>query len=268
MSTREPSVAGTFYPESPQELQRFCNQVILPSTPLAEARAVILPHAGYIYSGETAGKVLSQVKIPEKIFLIGPNHRGYGSDFAVAAKGEWKTPLGRVPIDEDLASRFLEASHDLVHDEEAHRFEHSLEVEVPLLQTKNPGVKIVPLIVGTLDLEQAHSVAAACGELLSNQKEPVLIVTSTDMNHYENDRDTRIKDRFALDAIEHLDAEALAKAIAKYNITMCGFVPVYMLLVMSRQMGIKKATLVDYRTSANVSGDYDRVVGYAGFILQ
>jgi hypothetical protein len=221
-----------------------------------------------MYSGETACRVLSQIPVPKKNFLMGPNHGGMGSPFALFASGEWKTPLGSVPIDSDLASGLLEISHDLRCDEEAHRMEHSLEVQIPFLQTKNPDLRIVPLIVGTLDLDMAREVALTCGDFIAGSSEPILVVVSSDMSHYESDRAARKKDSYALQAIENLDEETLVHAVEKYNITMCGFVPVYMLLVMKDLLGIQKATLVDYRTSADASGDFDRVVGYAGFIFE
>ncbi len=268
MLIRKPFVAGTFYPSDSRELKEFCQPLLNSQNEGVQAKAVILPHAGYIYSGRTASLVLAKVRVPDRVFLIGPNHRARGAPFALAALGEWETPLGRVPIDGDLASKFLERSHDLTHDPDAHLFEHSLEVEIPLLQSKNPLFQMVPLIAGNLDLDTARKIAEACGEVLAAQNPHPLVVISTDMNHYENDVLTREKDGHALRAIENLDPEALIQAVQRYNITMCGIIPVYMLLVMKKFLGLHKVTLVDYRTSGPVSGDFNRVVGYAGFIFE
>ncbi|HTL48518.1 MAG TPA: AmmeMemoRadiSam system protein B [Verrucomicrobiae bacterium] len=268
MLIRQPHVAGTFYPSDPGELRQFCDTHLKTPLPSVAAKAVVLPHAGYIYSGKTAAKVLSHVSIPNRVFLIGPNHFGQGALFALASQGAWHTPLGEVPIDEPMAQGLLKACDDLQPDAEAHLFEHSLEVEIPFLQVRNPSLKILPLIVGSLDLLAAKQAALACGRFLSTLAEPPLVVVSTDMSHYESDVRTRQKDKFALEAIRNLDEDALAKAVKDYRITMCGFVPVYMLLVMKTFLGITKATLVDYCTSADATGDYDRVVGYAGFILE
>ena len=268
MLVRKPHVAGTFYPEDPVKLRQFCEEHLPKDSDPVLAKAVILPHAGYIYSGATACRALARVQIPEKIFLIGPNHTGHGSPFSLVIEGAWETPLGRVPIDERLAADLLASVPGLSSDDSAHRFEHSLEVEIPFLQTKNPDIQIIPLVVGTLDLKLARTAALAIGERLGRITEPILIVVSTDMSHYESDEATRKKDHYALEAIQNLDSEALAKAVTGYRISMCGFVPVYMLLVMAEKLGIRTATLVDYTTSAPVSGDYDRVVGYAGFILE
>ena len=209
---------------------------------------------------------MRRVKVPETSFLIGPNHRAQGHPFALIPEGIWETPLGNVPIDRDFASGLLEASHDLTSNFDAHEKEHSLEVEVPFLQYRSPQVKIVPLIIGTLDVDRAHEVACSLVEFLKSRSR-FLIVASTDMSHYESDEDTRQKDRYALQAIEALDEVGLRRAVERYRITMCGYVPVYMTILLAKALGVTKATLVDYRTSADTSGDYDRVVGYASFII-
>ena len=267
MTVRKPHVAGTFYPADPEELREFCQTRFSHSTSTRCPRAVILPHAGYFFSGDTACEVLSRITIPQVNFLIGPNHTGYGSKFAIMDEGQWATPLGSTAIHGPLAEALLESSPALRVDEPAHRYEHSLEVELPLLQVKNESAQIVPLIVGTLDLNAAREIALACARVIVSWPEPILLVVSNDMSHYESDEVIRKKDRYALEAIESLDEEALARAVRQHRITMCGFVPVYMLLVMKQSLGIQKASLIDYRTSGDVTGDRDRVVGYAGFIL-
>jgi len=268
MAVREPAVAGMFYPGDGATLKKYCQARLGPRSPLISAKAVVLPHAGYTYSGETACRVLSQVDVPKSNFLIGPNHHGRGAPFAIMSNGEWETPLGRVRIQSGLASGLLTACGRLTDDSLAHRDEHSLEVEVPFLQTRNPQMELVPLVVGTRDLADAREVARSCGKYLATSPERILVVVSSDMNHFESDEATRVKDAYALRAVEALDEEALAKAIKTHRITMCGFVPVYMLLSMKEALGIHKATLVDYRTSADATGDQDRVVGYAGFIFE
>lgn len=268
MAVRQPAVAGSFYPSDPTQLRKFFAKNLTLSTLLQSAKAVIVPHAGYIYSGLTACRVLSRVKIPKKILLIGPNHRGIGSSFAVQAQGIWKTPLGDVRIAQDLAQGLLKACPAIREDALAHCEEHSLEVEIPILQARNPDIEIVPLIVGTMDLDQAREVAHACGQFLSKYPHEFLMVVSTDLNHYKNDSETRVKDRYVLQAIEKLDSRLLAQEVGQHKISMCGFVPVYMLLEMKSFLPLESAELVDYRTSAETSGDYDRVVGYAGFILK
>ena len=259
-------MAGAFYPAEPQALRRDLALSLGPLLSPTPAKGVILPHAGYVYSGRTAGGVLRRVQVPDTCFLVGPNHRGHGESFALSDAQAWETPLGRVAVDRDFTNGILIASHDLREDSLAHAEEHSLEVVVPFLQYRNPGVCIIPLLIGTLDLEQAREVGLSLVEYLRSQSR-FLIVASTDMTHYESDEATRKKDAYALRAIEALDEEALAAAVKRHRITMCGFVPVYLSLILWKALGAQKATLVDYRTSAEASGDYDRVVGYAGFVV-
>lgn len=265
---RKPHVAGSFYPADPKTLQASLQACLAPSSPSpVQPRAVILPHAGYMYSGKTAGRVLQKVRVPDLCFLVGPNHRGAGEPFALFSEGVWETPLGPVPVDSEFASGLLEACHDLRNDSLAHEEEHSLEVELPFLRYQNPALRIVPLLVGTIDLDWTREAALSLVEFLKTPKE-FLLVVSTDMNHYENDQATREKDRYALAAIQALDEEAFRKAIEHYRISMCGFAPVYLSLIVLKALGARRAALIDYTTSAEASGDYDRVVGYAGFIIE
>ncbi len=268
MLIRKPHVAGSFYPSDPAELRQFFDAYFQPTAKLIQAKAIILPHAGYIYSGQTASRVVSRIEVPGRVFMMGRNHHGLGEEFSICAEGQWETPLGKVAIDEDLAKTVLARSQHIKNDPDAHAAEHSLEVLVPFLQKKNPALRMVPMCVGTMNLARAKTVALECAEAISASREPVMIAVSTDMSHYEPDDVTRKKDRYALHAIENLDDEALVKAVKENRITMCGFIPVYMLLVMHKQLRFMKATLVDYRTSADATGDRSRVVGYAGFIIE
>ncbi len=267
LPVRKPTVAGSFYPAETEDLRRFLDDAFHALGSGSPARAVILPHAGYIYSAKTACRVLGRVKIPDLCFLIGPNHYGVGSPFAIFPEGVWETPLGSVAIDREFAAGLLEASCDLSPDPDAHEREHSLEVELPLLQYRNPKVKIVPLLVGTLDLDWAGRAAHSLVEFLKGRT-GFLIVASTDMTHYESDAATRKKDRYALEAIEALDEKGLARVVEAHGISMCGFVPVYMTLILAKGLGAEKAALIDYRTSAEAGGEEDRVVGYAGFVVE
>ncbi|MDA9101131.1 AmmeMemoRadiSam system protein B [Omnitrophica bacterium] len=268
MLIRKPHVAGSFYPADAGELRQFCSGLEqFPEQDVVNARAVILPHAGYIYSSRTAIKVLQKVQVPQTVFMIGPDHRQQGGDFSAFADGQWNTPLGEVPVDKHLGQAVLKQVPLIRDDPQAHTFEHSLEVIVPLLQCRNPEIQMLPLLVGTLDTSKAQEAAEGLADVLAG-REDIMLVISTDMSHYEEDQATRKKDRFALEAIENLDAQALLAAVKAFRITMCGFIPVYMLLLMAERLGIRKATLADYRTSADASGDRERVVGYAGFYFE
>ncbi|MBN1688283.1 MAG: AmmeMemoRadiSam system protein B [Candidatus Omnitrophica bacterium] len=267
MLIRKPVVAGSFYPSDALSIQEFCEPYLKSSEEVIPARAVILPHAGYVYSGKTACLTLARVNIPERVVLMGPNHHGVGADFALYARGEWESPLGTVPIASDLSTEILKVD-SIQEDPEAHASEHSLEVLVPMLQIKNPKVQIAPLTVGAHDFSEIREVARELGEVLMQSGVNFMMVVSNDMSHFDRDQSTRKKDAYALRAIGNLDAEGLVKAVKQYHISMCGIVPVYMLLVMSPVLGIKRATLVDYRTSADATGDDERVVGYAGFVFE
>lgn len=268
MAIRPPCVAGSFYPQNADEIRDFCLPHLKKSAVLREAKAVILPHAGYVYSGETACRVLAKVKVPDLNLMIGPNHRAFGADFALFGEGEWATPLGPVKIDLALSEKIRQRSEEIELDQEAHASEHSLEVILPMLQLKNPACRIVPLIVGTLNYRRAEAAARSIGEALRDTPEKFLVVISNDMSHYEPDAITRRKDRYALEAIENLDTEALVSVVKEHRISMCGLIPVFMLLLMKETLGITKTKLVDYRTSLDATGDDNRVVGYAGFIFE
>jgi MEMO1 family protein len=265
MQLRKPYVAGSFYPSEPSELLSFFKEHLSPGG--QTVRAVVLPHAGYVYSGRTACRTLSQTAVPEEVLLIGPDHRGAGSGFSAYPQGAWETPLGRSEISE-IATLVLESSREVRAEPEAHFMEHSLEVLIPMLQYKNPGTRIAPLLIGTLDARHAGAVAAGIGQALAARAGKFLTVISNDMSHYEPDAATREKDKHAVEAILKLDAGGLLRAVQLHGITMCGIMPVFMLLMMKDALGIKKARLVEYTTSAAASGDYDRVVGYAGFIFE
>ena len=267
MLIRKPYAAGSFYPSDPAVLREFCKTHLTESSSKRKAKAIILPHAGYQYSGETACRVLSQIVIPDKILFIGPNHRSKGNEFAIYSEGEWETPLGSSAIASEIASALMKNSPDLQKDEHAHYAEHSLEVLLPFFQYLNPKLQIIPILIGSVDYEWAAEVAAGIGKAAAGRTD-TLVVISNDMSHYYSDSVAREKDRYALDAILKLSADELAAQAAAHAISMCGIVPVTMLLKIKDLLGITKAALVDYRTSADATGEKDRVVGYAGFIFE
>lgn len=267
MNIRKPQVAGRFYPGNKKALSEFLDENLNYGEEKKDALGVIMPHAGYIYSGKTAARTISKVNLPDTVIVIGPNHTGAGEPFALMAEGVWETPLGEVPIDEDLAGKLLDASDLLADDQFAHAYEHSIEVELPFLKKLNENIKIVPICVGTHSLENARQVGEATGKVLKELGREATIIASSDMTHYESAETAEAKDKHAIDAILALDENALAEAVKKYDITMCGYVPAYIMLVAAKQMGASKAELVEYTTSGEVSGDFDQVVGYAGFLV-
>lgn len=220
-----------------------------------------------MYSGQTAAKSYSLLHPTSTVLILGPNHTGMGSPFSLVAGGSWDTPLGRVPIDETLSKRLLEGPY-LEDDDEAHVFEHAIEVQLPFLQYLRPDVRFVPFTIGTLDLERLEEVGRFVGQVLSESKERVLLIISSDMNHYEDDKTTQQKDQKAITALLQIDPAELAAVVSRDHISMCGFGPAYVGLVALNILNVTKSTLVDHTTSACTSGDYGRVVGYAGMIFE
>ncbi|HKI25321.1 MAG TPA: AmmeMemoRadiSam system protein B [Candidatus Sulfotelmatobacter sp.] len=267
---RHPAVAGRFYPRQAEELRAEAAAYLqhgAASEPAARAIGCIVPHAGYVYSGHVAGAVFARIAIPQRCVVLCPNHTGMGRALAIMSEGAWETPLGAVPIDPELAAA-LKASCPLLHeDSAAHRAEHAAEVELPFLQLRQPELKFVPIALGTVQLEPMEQLGKALAEVIAAQNDPVLIVASSDMNHYESDAVTRVKDHRAIERILSLDPRGLYDVVTQQDISMCGFGPAVAMLTAARQLGAKSAQLVKYATSGDISGDRDMVVGYAGVVV-
>lgn len=214
-----------------------------------------------------AGAVYSRIALPRRILLLGPRHFPRGAAQAILSEGAWETPLGPAQIDSQLAGDLKRACPSLVEDAVAHAQEHSLEVQLPFLQVLLGEFRFVPIVLGTVDFQALHALGSAIAEVLAQQSEPVLIVASSDMNHYESDAVTRIKDRQALDPILALDPRALHGTVRREGITMCGMGPAVSMLTAASALGAKRAELVRYATSGDINGDRDEVVGYAGVIV-
>jgi len=264
---RLPAVAGRFYPRDPQTLLADVQSYLAsPGFPVS-AIACVVPHAGYIYSGSVAGAVFSRLDLPQRCILMCPNHTGRGRPLAIMSSGAWKTPLGPVTIDSPLATELIQRFPLLEEDGEAHRSEHAAEVELPFLQAKRPDISFVPIALGTGRYEVLEALGVAIAEVLQVQEDRVLIIASSDMNHYENDHITRIKDHKAIAPILALDGQGLFDVVMKEEISMCGFGPTVAMLTAAKILGATHAELVKYATSGEVSGDLDMVVGYAGVIV-
>jgi hypothetical protein len=260
---REPAVAGSFYPADPLKLGRDLSRFITPSASGRRVLGVVSPHAGYVYSGAIAGKLYSDIDIPETVVILGPNHHGAGAAVAVSAAEGWETPLGPVPIDTELASLVLEEVVPASSDDVAHRHEHSLEVQVPFLRHRRPDVRIVPVCLGFGNFEGCRIVGEGVARAIRRLERPVLIVASSDMTHYEDAAVAERKDREAIRAMLDLDAEGLHSVCRRRGITMCGVVPAAAMLVACRELGASEARLVAYGTSGDVTGDRGSVVAYA-----
>lgn len=270
-TVRHPAVAGRFYPREPEVLrQEVASYLSGPESKQESIRALgcIAPHAGYMYSGPVAGAVFARLQIPTRVVLLCPNHTGMGRPLAVMSEGEWETPLGNVPIDTGLAESFKQRFPALQEDAAAHRAEHAAEVELPFLLLRQPKLTFVPIALGTAQFEPLEQLGEALAEVIAARKEEVLIVASSDMNHYESDAVTRVKDQRAMERILSLDARGLHDVVTTQGVSMCGFGPAVAMLTAARKLGAKSAELVKYATSGDVSGDREMVVGYAGIVVR
>jgi AmmeMemoRadiSam system protein B len=267
MSIRHPAVAGLFYSANPESLERDVRRFLPAGAEPARAFGAIVPHAGYVYSGPVAGAVYARLEIPPAVVILCPNHTGRGAPAALDPSEAWQTPLGDVPLARPLAQRLLELAPGVTEDSEAHRREHSLEVQLPFLKLLRPDVEIVPLCLGEPSLPLCREVGQALARVVEEESEPPLLLASSDMNHYESRTAGRAKDDLALERIEALDPEGLFATVLDRSISMCGFLPATALLVAARAASASRAEVVSRRDSGDETGDASSVVGYAGVVV-
>jgi len=266
---RLPAVSGRFYPDDPGQLRAAVDSFLAGGREgnKIRARACLVPHAGYIYSGSVAGEVYRCIEIPSRVILLGPRHFPRGASLAILSDGAWQTPLGMVPIDHLLAEKIVRAFPLLREDAVAHSSEHSLEVQLPFLQRLAPSFAFVPIVIGPAQWEQLESLGRALASVISAEREPILLIASSDMNHYESDAVTRVKDRKAIDAILALQPRKLFETVRDEKISMCGYAAAVAVLIAARELSATRAELIRYATSGEVNGDMQEVVGYAGIVI-
>jgi AmmeMemoRadiSam system protein B len=286
-AVRTPAVAGRFYPGRAEELLREIREYTSPGKTTVESGRIaaigcVAPHAGYIYSGGVAGAVYSRLEIPKRCVILCPNHTGKGRPLSIMANTTWQTPLGEVAADAEMGARLLRRFPALEENSAAHRAEHAIEVQLPFLQARQPELNIVPIAIGTSDFDVLHGLGEALADVIAGRQEDdpekdgqeedraekVLIVASSDMNHYESDAVTRVKDHKAIERVLAMDARGLWEVVMNEDISMCGFGPTIVMLTAAKLLGATAATLVKYATSGEVSGDYESVVGYTGIIVE
>lgn len=265
---RPSAVAGRFYPSDSLCLKAQIDEFTQGAPTKMPAIGCVVPHAGYVYSGKVAGAVYAKLKLPARFILLGPRHYPQGERLAILSEGSWDTPLGRAKLDAELAAELKELFPALREDSPAHAPEHSLEVQLPFLIQLAGDFTFVPVLIAAERFEVLHALGHALAKAISNEKDPVMMVASSDMNHRENDTITRVKDRKAIDAILSLDGRALYDTVRRENISMCGYGPAVAMLTAARDLGATAASLVRYATSAETTGEFDDVVGYAGIIVQ
>ena len=264
---REPAVAGAFYSGTASALQRELEQLVDVQEDRHELLACIAPHAGYVYSGTVAGKLYGHLDVPRRVIVRGPNHTGAGAQIAVAPHERWRTPFGEQPLDTALARMLVKRFPAAVLDDRAHWREHSLEVQLPFLLTRNSDVELSALCLGHLSLDQCLDLGRVLAQLITDLGEPVGIVASSDMSHYLGDDEARALDRLAIDAALTLDPARLYETVHSEGITMCGVVPATIAIEAANRLGATNAHLLAYATSGDVSGDRSAVVGYAGICI-
>ncbi len=263
---RPPSVSGAFYPSDPKELQDVISTMLsLVNTQVSinpeKLIGVVVPHAGYIYSGQTAAHAYSLVKNSTKreYVIIGPNHSSYPPETSIYPGGEWITPLGRSPVDAVMAEEIMERARGSKLDEKAHRKEHSVEVQLPFLQYLfDAEFTFVPIIMG----DQRMEMAAYLSHGLMSMKKLPLIIASSDLTHYEPLETARRKDRMLLDAVESLDLHRFYRTLEQNVITACGYGAIATLMSVTGELGGKMQVL-NYSTSYETSGESYSVVGYS-----
>jgi MEMO1 family protein len=267
-SIRRPAVAGRFYPGDRDTLLGEVRTYLSPTEKTISAIGCVVPHAGYIYSGHVAGALFARLNIPQRCIVLCPNHTGMGQPLAIMSGGAWETPLGNISIDSSLADTLKQRFPLLTEDADAHRAEHAVEVELPFLQAKSPNFTFVPIALGTAKFDVLESLGQAIGDVVKDEPEAVLIIASSDMNHYENDKITRVKDHKAIERILALEARGLFDVVMREDISMCGFGPTVAMLTAAKRLGATAAELIKYSTSGDISGDREMVVGYAGIVVR
>ncbi len=278
---RKPAVAGQFYPDDAEQLSKmidaFLAQVEKVGPRGLEPIAIIVPHAGYIFSGQVAAHAFKQLEgiEYEAIVVMGTNHTAPGFDqVSVYAEGAFQTPLGLMPIDTELAQALIAADEQIVFDRSVHRDEHSIEVELPFLQKLYPGQAIVPLIVGAPSPENCQALSDALVKVLSGKK--ALIVASSDLSHYPSYEDARRVDMATLEAIQTMDPQRLTEVINRYmsegtpnlHTLCCGEGPIRVAMMTAKRLGANQVTVLKYANSGDTPfGDWDRVVGYGAVMF-
>ena len=267
---REPIVQGSFYPDKSAELARIIDNYLgSPNNQgTTSAKAIMAPHAGYFYSGAIAGDIYRNIVIPDIVFVLCPNHTGHGPLVSVYAHGKWRTPLGDINVTENYAAGLIDQVPSAKEDYSAHLSEHSIEVQLPFIQRKNPSCQIIPICLYSMQLADIIKFGKYFGQFISKIKEPYLIVVSSDMNHYESANVAEKKDSLAIKEILDLNPQGLYQVVAQNQISMCGYIPMVGTLEALKVFPQIKASLISKGHSGQQSNDNQRVVGYASILFE
>lgn len=265
---RPPAVAGSFYEASPDRLRAQVDECFA-ENPRADEKqrfiGAVVPHAGLMYSGHVAAAFYGIAALPKRYIILCPNHTGLGHFGAINTEGEWRTPLGTVPVDADLATALKKQSKIFAEDPKAHAREHSLEVQLPFLQQMLGTFTFVPVCLATHRYELCEEVGNAIANVVGS--EPIGILASSDLNHYADQETTLRKDQLAIDEVLDLNPRGLWDVVEQNDISMCGIIPTTAMLVAANKLGATSARLIKHATSGDVNGDYGHVVGYAAILI-
>ncbi len=264
---RRAVVADSFYPADKSRLLAQLESLVRTGGSTEKVLGAVSPHAGYIYSGPVAGQVFSRIQVPGAVVLLAPNHTGLGAVFAACAD-DWQTPLGEVATDRELLQTLGSEFPELTEDHVAHAHEHSAEVQLPFIKYANPDAKVVGIVLMSNDLANLTKLGRAIASAIRKLGRDALVLASSDMTHYEVRESAEAKDRLAIDQILALNPDGLWETVKTQRISMCGVAPVTAMLVACKELGAKSATLVEYATSGDVTGDYSQVVGYAAITVK
>jgi len=268
---RPPAVAGGFYPGEPREIERAVDKLLAAAgSVLPEPwSGALVPHAGWMYSGRLAADVLSRIAMPPQAIVFCPHHRSGGSRWAAAPHGRWQFPGGGLDADGDLARRLAGAIDGLELDAEAHREEHAIEVQLPILARLAPELRVTGIVIGESSLADLLRFGGQLADVLRDMPRPPLLIVSSDMNHFVDEEETRRVDSIALESIESLDPVRVFETVRRHRISMCGMASCVIAMETLRQLGrLNRCQRVGYATSAEAGGPTDRVVGYAGLLFR
>jgi AmmeMemoRadiSam system protein B len=280
LKVRKPSVADAFYAGSRSKLTEQITECFTHKFGPGHVPApvdhgprkivgIISPHAGYAYSGPVAANGYSMLAadgMPDVFVILGPNHTGYGSGVSIVTEGGWETPLGVAAIDAAFARQIQKAASIIDIDEEAHAFEHSIEVQLPFIQFLfKDAVKFVPICMMMQDLRTSREIAKVIVE--QSEGRDVVIIASSDFTHYEPHDAAVRKDEMAIEAITRLDDGALNELGESSKVTMCGYGPITTLIAAAKLIGGVRAELLTHKTSGDITGDKSAVVGYSSLVF-
>lgn len=260
-----------FYEGTPERLRAQVDECFA-ANPTAEKKepfvGAVVPHAGLMYSGHVAAAFYDAADLPKRFIILCPNHTGFGHFAAINREGTWRTPLGEVPIDSRLADALMKKTKLLADDWRAHAREHSLEVQLPFLQRRLGEFAFVPICLATRRYEWCEEIGNAIAEVVASEKKSVGIVASSDLNHYEDQRETMRKDFLAIDQVLALDPGELWRVVDELDVSMCGFIPTTAMLIATKKLGATNARLLKHATSGDINRDYSHVVGYASILVR